>query len=147
MEGPYSFPLFDYTTIPLDTAQCTSFTDTCSAMQAIVDDQNAFVDNPVVNNILCTLSADCLTITCVDSGDSNNITITVTLSPCDSTVTVSVKSGSNLIDFTQTFSESGVSTIHAFNVPTLLLDVTFVTLQDGVAAGLQVRYLYTMVCL
>ena len=138
MEGPYPFPLFDYTIVPLDITQCTSFTDTCSAMQAIVDVQNAFVDHPFVNQILCTLSADCLSITCVDSGDLDTITITVTLSPCDSTVTVSVESRSNIIDFTQTFSESGVSTIHAFNLPALLLDVTFVTLQNGAAVGLQV---------
>ena len=137
VEGPYSFPLFDYTTVPLDTTQCTSFKDTCSAVQAIVDDMNAFVDNPDVIQI-CTLSAHCLTITCVKSGDSDTITTTVTLSPCDSTVTVSIESRSNISDFT--FSESGIRTIYVHNDTTLLLDVTFVRLQDGAAVGLQVSY-------
>ena len=141
VEDSVSYPLFDYTTVPLDTTQCTSFTDTCLAMQAILDNLNAFVDHPAVNEI-CSLSDHCLTITCMDFADSDIITTTVTLSPCDSTVTVSIETRSNLIDFSQTFSESGVGTIHVLNEPALLLDVTFVTLQDGAAVGLQVRDIY-----
>ena len=127
LELSTSVPLFNYTSIPLDTAQCTSFADTCSAMQAITD-QNAFTFGG-----MCTLSADCLTITCIGG---EGITITTTLSPCDYAVTLSISGG--YLNFSQKFTESGVGTVYVFEQLALLIDVTLARLQDG-AVGLQVR--------
>ena len=127
-------PLFNYTSIPLDTTQCTGFTDTCSAMRAIVDNLNA-LNELSEENEMCTLSADCLTITCVEEG-LNGLRITVALSPCDSAVTVSLAGGP--FDFSQKFTESGVGALRVFGQTAILIDVTLARLQDGAAVGLQV---------
>ena len=84
----------------------------------------------------CTLSAECLTITCVND---DSTTITVTLGPCRQVVTLSI-SGGPLSDFTQTFNESGVGIVDVFDVPALLVDVTLARLEEGGAAvALQVN--------
>ena len=117
-------PLFEYTSIPLDTSQCVSFTDICLAMQAIAD--NIHIENVYYLESpkeMCSLSSDCLSIICG--------TINITLSPCNYAVTLST------VLFDYTFRESGTNryySIYYFGV-----DVTLVKLQNGRAIGLQVK--------
>lgn len=122
--------LFEYTSIPLDTTQCVSFTDICSAMQAIADNihiQNIFLLGS--RKEICYLSSDCLSVFCG--------TINITLSPCNYAVTLS----SNLFYFRYTFRESGTYYLGYYWY--FGLDVTLVKLQNGRAIGLQVKHNYS----
>lgn len=131
-------PIFNYTSIPLDSTQCIPFPDICSAMQAITDYLNKDVRR-VYSNETCSLEDDCLTITCVDFGRSTPITTTITLSPCDYAVTVKV-STSSFTRYIKKFKESGID-FYPIGYRRTLLQVTLVKLQAGAAIGLQVRIL------
>ena len=125
------FPYFDFTYIPLDTSQCSSFTDTCLAMQAVVDKVN------LQTRHVCTLSNNCLIISCTSPNEIDPIVIIISLSPCEYSVTVTL-SGGPFTSYTGKFTESGIADVPYDGLSFLLLDVTFVRLQDGAAIGLQV---------
>lgn len=136
-------PLFDYTTVPLDTTQCVSFSNTCSAMQAIADGLNArykWEDIPKT----CFVHNGCLTITCTV------LSFTIAFSPCEPAFYLS---GGLLNNEAYKFTQSRVQIVPRFfyqnQLSYILVDVTLVELQDGGAVGLQVgelniRFSYTV---
>ena len=88
----------------------------------------------------CSLSVDCLSITCVGHNDQDSITIKITLAPCDYTVTISVSSDF-LEEYSETFNQSAVYYPPYYYRPLehqFALDVTLIRLQDGAAIGLEV---------
>lgn len=130
-------PLFNYTSIPLDTTQCFPFTSTCSAMQAVTENLNNVRLRSTEQT--CSLSVDCLSITCVNNNGQDSVVIKITLSPCEYAVTFSVSSDS-LEGYNKTFNQSAVYFPYYYYVPRLIaLDVTLIRLQDGAAIGLEVR--------
>ena len=120
--------LLDYTSVPLDTTQCVSFPDTCSAMQAVTDSLNTRY-NLRYSNRTCSLTDDCLNVAC------EALSFTTTLLPCDSAVTIS---GELFNNEAFTFTQSRVQYFF-YESLFLVLDVILVELQDSEAIGLQVR--------
>ena len=97
-------------------------------MQAVVDEVNP------QRFYVCSLSDNCLIISCASPNELDPIVIIIALSPCEYSVTVTL-SGGPFTSYTGRFTESGIADVPYDGLSSLLLDVTFVRLQDGAAIG------------
>ena len=98
-----------------------------------------------LNNVItlstetCQLSIDCLVLEC--SGGGLGLTTSLTLSPCDYSVTLKLFS-TNGINYEQTLVQSDISP-SGNPLLSLLVDVTVARFKDGKSVGLQVQHVST----
>ena len=99
-------------------------------MRAIADAIQTNVTIPGVGSQSCQLSMDCLAMRC----SGGNLTTSLTLSPCDYSVTLRVIASD--IDYEGTFVKSGLDNLRTGE----LIDVTIGRFKDDTILGLQVEY-------
>ena len=128
------YPLFDHTFVPLNTASCPVYGSTCQAMNAIADSVQTGVTT--LGSQSCQLSMNCLAMRCSGGG----FTTSLTLSPCDYSVTLRVTAGG--IDYEGTFVKSGLDNLRTGE----LIDVTIARFKDSTNLGLQVYRIYKPLC-
>lgn len=125
-------PLFSYTTIPLNTATCAVYDDTCQAMNAVADSlESSSVHHQ--NTLTCQLSMDCLILRC----NGSTLTVSLTLFPCDYSVKLKFLHDGG-IDYERRFVLSDVETLYVNGTSEVKIDVTVARFTDGSSLGLQV---------